>query len=154
MNLGQSVDEFEGRAWDVIRGEQRRIAEAKANAELWTAKAGSILGRRLSEASGKAALLEEKIAGKFRAIVSDRTAAWERLAAALNAQSPLSVLKKGYAVVWEKAGRTPIVAIGDVRTGEDVVVSFHRGAFSARVEGIDAEADVEDFVGDRTKERT
>jgi len=153
LSLGQTVDEIEERAWDVVRGEQRRIAEAKAKAVFWEAKAGSLLGRRLADAAGRAALLEEKIAGGFRAFLSERAAAWERLAAALQAQSPLGVLKKGYAVVWEKAGRTPIVRIDEVRPGEDVVVSFHRGEFAATVGDVDARAKVEEKIGESSRQK-
>jgi exodeoxyribonuclease VII large subunit len=141
MSLGQTVDELESRAWDIVRGEQRRIADVKARAALWEERAGSWIRRKLADAAGRTRLLEEKSAARFKAFLRERESAWERLAAALNAQNPLSVLKKGYAVVWkaEDGGpRKPAVGIGDIRPGEGVVVSFYKGEFSAAVTGVDA----------------
>jgi exodeoxyribonuclease VII large subunit len=148
LTRGQYVDELEARALEVVRGEGRRIAEAKAAAALWEERAGSWLRGKLAAAAGRAALLEEKLGGMSKAFLGERIVRWERLAASLNAQNPLDVLGKGYAVVW-KAGReagaagverVPVVRVEDVKAGDDVVVSFHKGEFSSRVTSVDAEA--------------
>jgi exodeoxyribonuclease VII large subunit len=152
MSLGQNVDELEERAWTVIRGEERRIAVAKARAALGEERIVSLLRRRLADAAGRAALIENKVVPSFKALLRDRIAAWERLAAALHAQSPLGVLKKGYAVVW-KGPRIPVVRIEEVRAGDDVAVSFSKGEFAARVSAVDAEANIESLVAKSADEK-
>jgi len=148
MTLTQRVDELESRAWNVVHEERRRMAEGKSRAEMAVERMASILGRRLSDAAGRAALVEERIAGAFRAVLRNRIGDWERLSATLQAQSPLDVLKKGYAVVWlEGPTRTPVARIEDVRPGAEVAVSFHRGEFSAVVSAVDPEKPVMGAVG-------
>jgi exodeoxyribonuclease VII large subunit len=121
LQLGQRIDDFESRSWEVVRAEQRRIAEARATA----------------------ALREEKIAGLFRAGLRDRLAAWEKLSAELQGRSPLAILKKGYALCWSGDGRTPVTNIEEVRAAEGLVVSFYRGEARCRVESVDREKSIE-----------
>jgi len=121
LQLAQRVDDFESRSWEVVRAEQRRIAEARA----------------------AAVLREEKIAGLFRAGLRDRLAAWEKLSAELQGRSPLAILKKGYALCWSGDGRTPVTKIEEVRAAEGLVVSFYRGEARCRVESIDREKPIE-----------
>ncbi len=150
LTLVQRVDELESRAWDVVVEERRRIAEGKSRAVMAVERMASILGRRLSEAAGRAALVEERIAGAFRTALRNRLGEWERLAATLQAVSPLDVLKKGYAVVWlEGSPRIPVSRAEDVRAGSAVAVSFYRGEFTAEVRAVDpgkpVEASLEDI---------
>ena len=67
----------------------------------------------------------------------ERRSTWERLAAGLNALSPLAVLKKGYTLVWTDGGLRLARRVEDVAAGETVLVSFFKGEFSARVESVD-----------------
>ncbi len=146
--LGQRVDELESRAWEVVNEERRRIADGKARATLAAERMAAVLGRRLGEAAGRAALVGERIIGAFRTFLGKRTGEWERLSASLQAQSPLAVLKKGYAVVWrEGSPRIPVTGIGNVRPGDAVAVSFYRGEFSAEVRKIDPDRSVEESTG-------
>ena len=148
MTLVQRVDELESRALGIVNEERRRIAEGKARATLAAERMAAVLGRRLGEASGRAALVGERIIGAFRTFLGKRTGDWERLSATLQAQSPLNVLNKGYAVVWlEGTPRTPVTRIDDVRPGDRVAVSFHRGEFSADVQSVDPARPVEASVG-------
>ena len=136
--LGQRVDELEGRAFDVVNAERRRIADGKARAVLAAGRMAAVLGRRLGQASGRAALVEERIGGAFRALLAKRMSEWERLSASLQAISPLDVLKKGYAVVWkEGTPRIPVTRAESLRPGDAVAVSFHRGEFIADVRTVD-----------------
>jgi len=121
LQLAQRVDDFESRSWEVVRAEQRRIAEARA----------------------AAVLREEKIVGLFRAGLRDRLAAWEKLSAELQGRSPLAILKKGYALCWSGDGRTPVTKIEEVRAAEGLVVSFYRGEARCRVESVDREKPIE-----------
>ena len=134
VNLGQDVDRLEERAWEVVRGERRRIADARARADL----------------------AAEKIAGGFRAVVREKRAAWESLGAKLHALSPLGVLRKGYALCWSADGKRPVTAIDEVAAADEMRVSFYRGEFLCRVEAVDREKRIESRAeggagGDRTK---
>jgi exodeoxyribonuclease VII large subunit len=148
MTLAQRVDELDSRAWDVVIEERRAIAEAKNRATLAVERMASGLVRRLADAAGRAALVEERIAGAFRTTLAKKISDWERLAATLQAQSPLNVLKKGYAVVWrEGTPRVPVTGIEGLRPNERVAVSFHRGEFTADVRTVDPHRPVEASVG-------
>jgi exonuclease VII large subunit len=114
FGLEQRVDLLESRAWEAVRGRQRQMAESKS----------------------RAALSEQRLVGALRALLSGKRAAWERLAAGLQGNSPLNVLKKGFAVVWD-GERTPIADIKAVRVDDPVIVSFYKGEFSARVTAVD-----------------
>jgi exodeoxyribonuclease VII large subunit len=148
MTLAQRVDELESRAGDVVNEERRRLADGKSRAALAVERMTAGLQRRLGDASGRAALVEERIIGAFRLALGKRSGDWERLSASLNAQSPLNVLNKGYAVVWlEGPPRTPVTRVEKLRPGDAVAVSFHRGEFSADVRRVDPARSVEDSLG-------
>ncbi|OGD13467.1 MAG: exodeoxyribonuclease VII large subunit [Candidatus Aminicenantes bacterium RBG_16_63_14] len=114
-NLGRRVDDLETRGKNVLRADRQAIAEHKGAALLAAEKLGNVLVRTVGE----------------------HRAAWERLAAALNALSPLGVLKKGYTLVWKEGGLRLANRIEDIAAGETVAVSFFKGEFSARVESVD-----------------
>jgi len=114
-NLARRVDELETRGRNVLRAERQAIAEHKGAALLAGERLGNILRRRMSE----------------------HRATWERLCAALNAMSPLAVLKKGYTLVWKEGGLRLARRIEDVVPGETVEVTYFKGEFSARVESVD-----------------
>lgn len=121
MNRAQYIDDLESRAWEVVRGEQKKIAEARA----------------------RTILLREKAASLVRHLLRDRLAAWERLSAGLHGQSPLNILKKGYTLCWTGDGRRAVTAIEDVRANDEMLVSFYKGEFRCRVEDVDPETRIE-----------
>ncbi|MCX6573677.1 MAG: exodeoxyribonuclease VII large subunit, partial [Candidatus Aminicenantes bacterium] len=120
-NLARRVDDLETRGRNVLRAERQAIAEQK----------------------GAALLAAERLGNVLRRAVGDHRAAWERLSAALNALSPLDVLKKGYALVWKEGGLRLARRIEDVVPGETVEVTFFKGEFSARVESVDRKKPLE-----------
>ncbi|MBM3305892.1 MAG: exodeoxyribonuclease VII large subunit [Candidatus Aminicenantes bacterium] len=115
LNLGQRLDDLDGRARNVVRAERQGLAEMK----------------------GRALLQAEKLVHLVRAKQRDREGAWERLSAALNALSPLAVLKKGYALVWRDGGLRLVRKVEELAAGETVIVSFYKGEFQAQVRGVD-----------------
>ncbi len=150
LGLEQRVDDLEGRAWEAIRGRQRQIADARARTVLGQERMASALRARLRDGSSRADLIEQRIASSFRARLAAWRGDWERLAAGLNARSPLDVLRKGYTLVWgrdaagtEAGGRRPIIRIDDVRPGDPVTVSFHKGEFAATVESVDPDKKID-----------
>jgi len=114
-NLARRVDELETRGRNVLRAERQAIAEHK----------------------GAALLAGERLGNILRRLMSEHRASWERLCAALNAMSPLAVLKKGYTLVWKEGGLRLARRIEDVVPGETVEVTYFKGEFSARVESVD-----------------
>lgn len=148
MTLAQRIDELESRAWDVVNEERRRQAEGKSRTALAIERMASVLKQRLGDSSGRAALIEMRIAGAFRLALGRRLAEWERLSASLHAQSPLNVLSKGYAVVWrEGPPRAPVTSASALRPGDAVAVSFKRGEFSAEVLRVDPARSIEESTG-------
>jgi exodeoxyribonuclease VII large subunit len=114
-NLARRVDELETRGRNVLRAERQAIAEHK----------------------GAALVAAERLRNILRRAVSDRRGTWDRLSAALNALSPLAVVKKGYTLVWKEGGLSLARRIEDIVPGETVEVTYFKGEFSARVESID-----------------
>jgi exodeoxyribonuclease VII large subunit len=114
-NLARRVDDLETRGRNVLRAERQAIAEHK----------------------GASLLAAERLANLLRRTVGDYRSNWERLSAALNALSPLDVLKKGYTLVWKDGGLRLARRIEDIAAGEIVEVAFFKGEFSARVESVD-----------------
>ncbi len=114
-NLARRVDELETRGRNVLRAERQAIAEHK----------------------GAALLAGERLGNILRRLMGEHRASWERLCAALNAMSPLAVLKKGYTLVWKEGGLRLARRIEDVVPGETVEVTYFKGEFSARVESVD-----------------
>lgn len=115
MNIGQEIDELESRAWDVMHGEQKKLAAAR----------------------GKAEVMKLKAAGAIRRLLGEQRAAWERLSAGLHGHSPLNILRKGYTLCWTGDGRTAVTSIEGVRAGEALRVSFYKGEFRCLVEDVD-----------------
>lgn len=132
----QRVDLLESRAWEAVRGRQRQMSEAKARAALAEERMAAVLRERLRDGQGRSILIEQKIGGAIRALLRNKRGDWERLAAGLQGNSPLNVLKKGFAVVWD-GQRRPVTGIGGLRIDDPVIVSFYKGEFSARVTGVD-----------------
>jgi exodeoxyribonuclease VII large subunit len=132
----QRVDLLESRAWDAVRGRQRQISEAKAWAAMAEERMAAILRERLRDGQSRAILIEQKIGGAMRALLRDKKADWQKLAAGLHGNSPLNVLKRGFAAVWD-GERRPVAGIEALRIDDPVIVSFYKGEFEARVTGID-----------------
>ena len=91
---------------------------------------------RLAESRAAAALFEERMASIVRRLLQDLTARWDKLSLGLHNLSPLNILKKGYTLCWKDDLRL-IRRVEDVEAGQDVTVSFYKGAFTCRVKDID-----------------
>ncbi|MBP1765958.1 MAG: Exodeoxyribonuclease 7 large subunit [Candidatus Aminicenantes bacterium] len=114
FGLEQRLDELEQRAREVFRRKRMRLAESRA----------------------AAALFEERMASIVRRLLQDLTARWDKLSLGLHNLSPLNILKKGYTLCWKDDLRL-IRRVEDVEAGQDVTVSFYKGAFTCRVKDID-----------------
>ena len=116
LNLMQAVDELEMRSLNSLRRHSLMITEARSRTQLLDERARSLT------------------AAKLQAVKS----LWERLCAQLHTLSPLNVLKKGYALCWAPDGHTLVRSADQVRTGQELTVSFFEGEFSCRVSDVDA----------------
>ncbi len=134
--LDQRLDLLESRAWESMRARQRQMAEARARAVLAGERMAALLRERLRGGRSAAVLAEQRIGGAFRELLAAKRSSWEKLAAGLHGNSPLNVLKKGFAAVWD-GSRRPVTANEAVRVDDPVIVSFYKGEFSARVTGVD-----------------
>ncbi len=122
LNLTQTVDELEMRAFNSLRRHSLKITEARSMTRLLDEKARSLMAAKLQAVKAR----------------------WERLCAELHALSPLNVLKKGYTLCWAPDGRTLVRSADEVRSGQDLTVSFFKGEFSCRVAHVDAERRITD----------
>ncbi len=75
----------------------------------------------------------DRLTAVLRAQAERRRAALARLAASLDGLSPLAVLGRGYALVWDEAGRTLVRDAAEVEAGQGLRVRLHRGALRATV---------------------
>jgi exodeoxyribonuclease VII large subunit len=58
-----------------------------------------------------------------------------RLAGKVESLSPLAVLARGYALVWDASGRRLVRAAGEVAVGEALRIRLHEGTLAATVTG-------------------
>ncbi len=121
LGLEQRVDDLESRALEFVRRRQRSLLEARSRLDLASARARNAVLSFLRERRGR----------------------WEKLSVALDAASPLSILKKGYTLCWRDGGRVLVRRPAEVRPGEEVAVSFFRGELACRVESVDAGRSIE-----------
>ena len=128
FGLEQRLDELEQRAREVFRRKRMRLAESRA----------------------AAALFEERMASIVRRLLQDLTARWDKLSLGLHNLSPLNILKKGYTLCWKDDLRL-IRRVEDVEAGQDVTVSFYKGAFTCRVKDIDLVTRLEERLAKEKK---
>jgi exodeoxyribonuclease VII large subunit len=81
----------------------------------------------------------DRLVGLFRADSERRRAVLARLAASLDGLSPLAVLARGYALVWDEAGGHLVRDASSVETGQGLRIRLHRGALRAAVLSREAE---------------
>ncbi|MCR4409344.1 MAG: exodeoxyribonuclease VII large subunit [Candidatus Saccharicenans sp.] len=121
MDLGQSLDELENRAWKAIQTRKQLLSDYKNRSQQLGQTMRHLLQIRLSELDG----------------------VWKRLASSLDNLSPLNVIKKGYAICWKAGGLLPVQKASEVEPGEEVIVSFYRGELDCRVNRVDPKVKIE-----------
>jgi exodeoxyribonuclease VII large subunit len=125
----QRVDELARRA---EAGLVRRLERARESA---TRLAGRLeafrLDRQLAARRERLLRHDERLAGLARARAERARGALARLAASLEGLSPLGVLGRGYALVWDAAGERLLRDAALVRPGDGLRIRLHRGALRA-----------------------
>jgi len=82
---------------------------------------------------------QERLATLFRGGLESRRAALGRLAAKLEGLSPLAVLSRGYALVWDPARRRFVRAPTEVEIGDALRIRVQGGGLEATVTGKESE---------------
>ena len=77
----------------------------------------------------------DRLQARFRSEVEARRSSLGRLASKLDGLSPLAVLARGYALVWDAEGRRLLRNAADVAVGDGLRVRLHQGALAATVTG-------------------
>lgn len=78
---------------------------------------------------------ENVLNSRFERVISAKKHEYVRLAASLEALSPLKVLSRGYSVVTDGSGRT-LTEASAVSAGDKIRVELHRGSLSCSVDEV------------------
>jgi exodeoxyribonuclease VII large subunit len=127
----QRVDELARRAeTGLVRGVERGREHARRLRERLEAFR---LDRQLAARRERLGRHSDRLLALFRGDAGKRRAALARLAASLDGLSPLAVLGRGYALVWDEAGRKLVRDAAEVDEGQGIRIRLHRGALRATV---------------------
>lgn len=128
----QRVDELAYRLADaernVIEKKRRRFETLNATVRHYDLRRVLAGMRRELEARSEA------MAGAARNLLLQRRGRLERMQAALEALSPVAILERGYALVFDASGNL-VKDAGQVKVGDRVEARLARGRVRARVEG-------------------
>ncbi len=126
----QRVDELLYR----LENAERRILEQ--HRRRWETAAAAVrhydVRQRLAAMQEQLESRTSALAGAFRATLLQRRSRLERLAASLDALSPVAILERGYALVFDSAGKL-IKDADAVKAGDDIRARLARGAIQAVV---------------------
>jgi exodeoxyribonuclease VII large subunit len=131
-NQAQRVDELARRAQT---GLTRRVERARDRYR----RAGERLeafrwDRQIADRRARVASQEGRLAGLARQHVVSRRSALARLAGKLDSLSPLAVLSRGYALVFDASGRL-VRDAAEVSVGDALRIRVQSGGLAARVTG-------------------
>jgi exodeoxyribonuclease VII large subunit len=130
-NHAQRVDELARRAEtglgrNLERSRERfRRAGQRLDAFQW--------GRQISEKRQRAAAQRDRLVSAVRASMDRRRGTFDRLAGMLDGLSPLKVLARGYALVWDDTEERLVRTPDDVAVGQGLRIRLHGGRLGATV---------------------
>jgi exodeoxyribonuclease VII large subunit len=129
-HLGQRVDELTRRADSAL---VRRLERARGDLQRTSHRAEAFRwDRQLAERRQRVERLQQRLDDLAAARLDTRRAAFARIAGKLDTLSPLSVLSRGYALVWDGADRL-VRAPGQVAVGDELTIRVSGGRLAARV---------------------
>lgn len=127
----QRTDELIGRAEMLLRrrSETRRTAllQVRSRLDRFSLERQIALRRQAADTAARR-LLQGALAG-----MKHRQGALGRVAGKLESLSPLAVLSRGYALVWNEDGTRVLRRADDTRSGETVRIRLHEGTLRAVV---------------------
>jgi exodeoxyribonuclease VII large subunit len=127
----QRVDELVRRAeTGLVHGLERGIEHSRRLRERLEAFR---LDRQIAARRERLLRQSDRLSALFRKDTERRRATLSRLAASLGGLSPLAVLGRGYALVWDEAARRLLRDAAEVEAGQSLRVRLHRGALRATV---------------------
>ena len=127
----QRVDELARRAeTGLVRGLERGREHTRRLRERLEAFR---FDRQLAARRERLGRHSDRLLALFRGDAEKRRAGLSRLAASLDGLSPLAVLGRGYALVWDEAGRRLVRDAAEVDQGQGLRIRLHRGALRATV---------------------
>jgi exodeoxyribonuclease VII large subunit len=125
------VDELQQRAG---RGLLQRLERARTALRHGRGRLDAFrLDRQLAERRTRVARALDRLEAGFRGEFEARRGALSLLAGKLDSLSPLAVLSRGYALVWDGERRRLLRAAADVEVGDRIGVRLHAGSLEARV---------------------
>jgi exodeoxyribonuclease VII large subunit len=135
--LAQRVDDLGRRAEaGLLRGLERGRNDARRLRERLEAFR---LDRQVAARRERVLRHADRLGDIVRADAQRRRAALARLAASLQGLSPLAVLGRGYALVWDESGSRLVRDASEVEPGAGLRVKLHRGALRATVQSRETE---------------
>jgi exodeoxyribonuclease VII large subunit len=131
-NHAQRVDDLSRRAQTglVRRLERARERSRRAGERLEAFR----LDRQIAERRARVTARADRLDGLARQQVAARRGTLARLAGKLDSLSPLAVLSRGYALVWDGDGHL-VRAAADVAVGDPLRIRVQSGTLAARVTG-------------------
>ena len=81
----------------------------------------------------------ERLHTLVQGLLDQRRAGLARLAGQMDALSPLAVLGRGYALVWDETAGALLRDAGETAEGRPLRIQLHRGAIRATVESREPE---------------
>ena len=91
--------------------------------------------RQIAERRNRVANQADRLSALGRRAVERRRAALAEFAGKLDTLSPLAVLSRGYALVWDAGGRRLLRSADEVAVGDALRVRLHGGTLDATVTG-------------------
>jgi exodeoxyribonuclease VII large subunit len=127
----QRVDEF---VYRLATAEERQIRRLRQRVELAAVRLRhQDLRNRLSLMQRELETRMEALAGAARHQLERRAARLQHLAGQLQVLSPLGILERGYALIFDEQGKL-VTRAGQLSPGDEVRARVARGEFKARVE--------------------